>query len=158
MPEALASSLVFREIPYGSPCYQEECQLRDALLRQPLGLSLFEEDLSAEVKQWHFGLFAEDATLVACGVVHPIDSSRAKVRQVAVVESWQGQGVGARLMAAIESHLLERGFEQVVLHARRDVSPFYLRCGYKQEGEEFLEVGLPHLKMAKSLMLLDERT
>lgn len=142
--------VLFREIVHGSAEFGVECALRDELLRRPLGMDLFEEDLESEREQWHFGLFAEEA-LVACGVVVPLGEGVAKVRQVAVGEAWQGKGLGRRLMAGIEEELVRRGILEVELHARREVVDFYLSLDYAVVGEEFEEVGLPHLKMGKSL-------
>lgn len=147
----LGAMIFFREIFFGSQDYESECLLRDELLRRPLGLNLFEEDLASECDQWHFGLFAEDGSLLACGVALPVDEQIVKIRQVAVVEREQARGKGKRLMREIEVILRERGFTQVVLHARRSVSGFYLNCEYQIEGEEFEEVGLPHLRMVKSI-------
>ena len=107
--------------------------MRDELLRQPLGLSLYEEDLQVEEEQWHFGLFEKEA-LLACGVVVLLGGKLVKIRQVAVVENLQGRGYGRMLMEAIEGELRQRGYLGVELHARREVVQFYLAGDYVVEG------------------------
>lgn len=141
----------FREIEYGSTCYRQECLLRNEVLRKPLGLSLWDEDLSGESLQQHYGLFDEEAGLVACGVVQILCENEAKIRQVAVEGSTQRNGVGSQLMREIEQTLSERGIIRVILHSRVSACDFYQKLGYLIGGEEFEEVGLPHRRMSKQL-------
>ena len=37
------------------------------------------------------------------------------------------------------------------LHARGTAVGFYLKCGYRTVGAEFLEQGIPHIRMEKEL-------
>lgn len=141
------------EIGYGSDEYREECLLRDKVLREPLGLSLFDEELTVEDSQIHFGLFTDEQKLIACAIGVPLHESLVKIRQVAVSPEVQRQGVGARLMTELEHELFRRGFRHFTLHVRLEVKGFYDALGYVQVGSEFEEVGLPHLKMSKHLEL-----
>ena len=85
---------LFREIQFGSEDYEQECRLRNELLRKPLGLSLWDEDLSVESEQLHFGAFGDEGTLQACGVVHILSETKVQIRQVAVQTKLQGCGMG----------------------------------------------------------------
>jgi predicted GNAT family N-acyltransferase len=143
--------MIFREIQYGSAEFREECELRDAMLRIPLGLSLKHDDLAAERDQLHFGLFDTEGRIVGCIVAVPLDGHRARIRQMAVAEPWQRQGHGRRIVQEVERRLAGCGFSRLVLHARRLVSPFYERLGYSAVGESFLEVGIPHIRMEKDV-------
>jgi predicted GNAT family N-acyltransferase len=77
-------------------------------------------------------------------------SGPVKVRQVAVDPAFQRVGLGRRVMALAENvaRELERDVE---LHARQVSAAFYDSLGYHPVGKPFVEVGLPHLKMVKSL-------
>ncbi len=141
----------FREIQFGSAHYEDECKLRNEVLRTPLGLSLWDEDLSAESAQWHFGLFDEKGVLQACGVVQVLTTTTVKLRQVAVKSDRHRSGVGTSLMEGIERTLLRKDFTQVILHSRTTARGFYEKLGYRVEGDEFEEVGLPHQRMSKEL-------
>jgi len=147
MPEDMP--LTFRQIACPSPDYALECALRDEVLRRPLGLRLRDEDLAAEDRQWHFGLFAADGNLVACAVALPLSPVRVKIRQMAVAPAWQAQGIGRRLMEELERNLRARDLAAFELHARRTATGFYQKLGYKAVGAEFFEVGIPHVKMVK---------
>lgn len=141
--------MVFREIAYGTDEYVLECSLRDEVLRKPLGLSIRHEDLNLEGKQFHFGLFENTGELIGCVVAVPGQSGAAKIRQMAVRPSRQGQGHGRELMTAVEKDLSQRGFRRLVLHARASAVGFYQKLGYAVTGDEFIEVSIPHFKMEK---------
>ncbi len=140
----------FIEIKWQSDRYLQEIDLRDRLLRAPLGLVFTAEDLQAEQHQLHFGMTSGDH-LVACLVVVPLDADTAKIRQMCVDDSHQRQGIGSSLMIRTEKELIERGFQSVELAARDIAVGFYKKLGYEIEGEGFIEVTIPHFKMVKKL-------
>jgi predicted GNAT family N-acyltransferase len=138
-----------KEIKHGSSEYQQECALRQEVLRKPLGLNLYDEDLDAEHGQNHFGLFDDKDQLVACVITVPITATEAKVRQMAVRPSLQGKGFGRLLLEGAEQVMAQRGFRDLFLHSRMTAIGFYERLGYIENGPEFMEVGTPHVKMCK---------
>lgn len=75
----------------------------------------------------------------------------AKAERVAVRRDARTRGVGRRLMRAIEDHARERGLPAIVLHAQVAAIPFYERLGYRAHGEIFLDAGIDHREMIKSL-------
>ncbi|WP_372805894.1 GNAT family N-acetyltransferase [Pontiella sp.] len=143
--------MIVREIQPGSAEFAAECALRHRVLREPIGLSLYDEDLEAEKSQLHFGLFDADAELVACVIAVATPPSRAKIRQMAVEPRHQGKGLGSFLLATVEGLLSQRGLTQLSLHARIAATGFYEGLGYAAGGTPFLEVGLPHIAMHKRL-------
>lgn len=144
--------LNFREIPYGSAEYLLECGLRDEVLRKPLGMKLADEDLSAEAGQRHFGCF-DGETLLACVIAAPLADGVVKLRQMAVSPKAQGRGIGRLLLENLEAELVSRGCRRITLHARVSALGFYSKLGFVAEDEEFLEVGLSHRRMHKSLQV-----
>lgn len=141
----------FRLIAHGSPEYDRACELRQRLLRSPLGLDLYSEDLAAEAAALHFGGFSPANQLVAYVLASPLTPAVVQLRQMVVATAYQGQGLGSALLAAAEALLRQRGACQVVLHARQSAVGFYQKSGYSCQGEAFVEVGLPHFRMAKML-------
>ncbi|WP_417384268.1 GNAT family N-acetyltransferase [Gimesia sp.] len=148
--KAVDRSMNFIEIPFQSAHYDQACQLRNKILRQPLGLDLREEDLSAEVDYFHFGIL-EGERVIACVLVVPVSAVKAKVRQMAVASEFQNQGLGKKLLINMEDYLKQRGFQLLELDARISAVGFYQKLGYEVEGDEFLSVSIPHQKMKKSL-------
>jgi len=142
----------FIEIVFDSPMYQAELELRNSILRAPLGLALSVEDLKNEELQLHFGIVESD-TLLACLVIKPIDQSQVRLRQMAVAKTHQGQGLGSLLVSQTESMLRARGFNEVLLHARQTAIGFYQHLGYSISGEIFTEIGIPHINMNKAILV-----
>jgi len=143
--------MVIREIEFGSDLYQEALSLRDVVLRTPLGLTWSQIDLNGEDEQLHFALFDDDDKLIACVVAKPLSEHTVKVRQMAVAEHHQGKGAGRQLLQGVEEILAERGFRNIQMDARKVAAGFYKKLGYDVEGDEFIQVTVPHFRMTKAI-------
>lgn len=142
----------FREIAHGGEDYHAACRLRDRILRRPLGMNLFDEDLAAEEGYVHLAGFDRGGALVAYLHLKPLGDGLMKMQQVAVDEAWQGRGIGRGLAQSAEALAAGRGAEEIVLHARASIAGFYDALGYRREGERFLEIGIEHWRMRKVLL------
>lgn len=145
--------VIFKSIEFGSSDFRKECELRHQVLRTSIGLSLYDEDLSGETHQRHFGLFDPAGNLLACAIAVVLSPTTAKIRQMAVSAACQQQGYGRRIMRGIEERLAAGGHVHVCLNARLTASGFYEKLGYHKAGGEFTEVGIPHILMEKHLTL-----
>jgi predicted GNAT family N-acyltransferase len=144
----------FRIFSADDHAYRQALDLRTAVLRAPLGLSLNPEDLADDARQLHFGLF-EDQHLLACVLAAPRGGGRIKIRQMAVRPDRQGRGLGRALLEQAMAHLAASGFTDFELHARLVVVGFYERLGFQRAGPVFTEVGLPHVRMTRAAGLTD---
>ena len=143
--------IMLTEIEFGSGRYREMLVLRDEMLRKPIGLQHSEADLEKEPGYRHFGLLQDDR-LIACLMVVPHGTDLAQIRQMAVWDSLQKKGHGRRIMQGVEDILRSEGaVSRIFLNARQTAVGFYSRLGYGVVGEQFIEVGIPHLRMEKSL-------
>jgi len=142
---------VFREIFPGTSAYAQERVLRDALLRQPLGLTMDAEELDWEDGTRHFGLFDEADTLVACVLASPLPNGSVRLRQMAVSSASQSSGFGRSLMLQAEAELRRSGAKSLSLHARDTAIGFYEKLGYSRVGEIHIELNIPHQRMRKTL-------
>lgn len=140
---------MLRVVSHGSPDYAKVVDLRDRILRKPLGLVFTPDQLAQELSEVILAEFSDDDA-IAC-LQFMIQGGTWKMRQVAVSEGRQGQGLGTRLVRFSEDWALRRGAQEFVLHARLSAVPFYRRLGYEVEGPEFEEVGIPHFRMRKRL-------
>lgn len=143
-------NLTIKTIVYGSHEYQLEVALRRDILRKPLGLEFSAQELAREIEQIHLGAFLNDR-LVGCLLLVPLGDSIVKMRQVAIARDHQNQGIGGRLVVFAETWAKQNGSREISLHARDTAVPFYLKQGYQVYDEPFIEVGLSHRKMRKSL-------
>lgn len=132
------------------PLYPAELELRFRVLREPLGYTREQVPFPFERESLHLVACQEERVL-GCVLFHPEAGHSGRLFQMAVVPHLQGQGLGARLVRALEAELRRRGLCHVHLHARAHVVPFYARLGYAEYGEPFTEVGIPHRHMRKVL-------
>ncbi|MFE6411191.1 GNAT family N-acetyltransferase [Streptomyces sp. NPDC057837] len=79
------------------------------------------------------------------------DASVGSLGRLAVTAHARGLGVGAALVRALEEEARARGLAAVDLHAQTHALGFYQRLGYAAYGSEYLEAGLPHQAMRRSL-------
>ncbi|SDQ27095.1 GNAT family N-acetyltransferase [Natronobacterium texcoconense] len=99
----------------------------------------------------HFVAYDGDETIGAARLRELGDGDVGKVERVAVLESRRGEGIGRKVMAAIEECATELGLAKLKLHSQTHAAEFYDRLGYERHGEEFEEAGIPHVEMRKSL-------
>jgi ribosomal protein S18 acetylase RimI-like enzyme len=138
------------EIIHGSPAYWATAELRNVILRQPLGLQFTKEDIEAETKYRHLACYRGDR-LVACLMLRPREGGDVQMRQIAVAADMQRQGIGQALVEYSETVARNAGYRRMILHARDTAIAFYEKLGYVGYGERFEEVTVQHWAMAKSL-------
>jgi predicted GNAT family N-acyltransferase len=139
-----------KTIVHDSPEYEAAVALRSSILRRPLGLSFSADELSAEAYSHHIGCYV-DGELVGCLVLKPMDAGRIQMRQVAVDEKVRGRGIGRMMVKYSEDFARKLGFQEMILHAREAVVPFYEQLGYTKVGDCFIEVTIPHRVMVRAL-------
>ncbi len=131
-------------------CYSQEYDLRNLVLRHPLGLDLKDEDLSRDKTDIHLGVF-DGEKLVASLILHPMEDGIVQMRQVCTHPDRQGEGLGKMLVEAAEQLAKEEGFRQMVLHGRQTAAGFYRKLGYLTDDVVFTELGIPHISFSKLL-------
>lgn len=129
--------------------YLESLELRNELLRIPLGLDIFEEDLEVEKEQIHFVMLEADKVEGVVILVPNIEPGKGKLRQMAIAERHQGKGYGSKLVQHLEHKARDLGMNRIRLHARDLAVPFYEKLGYQVVSEIFTEVGILHVAMEK---------
>lgn len=137
-------------IDFATPEYDETVALRYEVLRKPLGLTYSVEQLSKEWSDVHLACYNASSELIGCLILTKIDDKTLKMRQVAVASSYQGKGVGRKMVEASEAYAMLNGYEKIELNARATAIPFYLSLDYQSEGDTFVEVGIEHKKMIKT--------
>jgi predicted GNAT family N-acyltransferase len=125
-------------------------RLREAILREPLGLTLSDAELADDERRKHFCAVTR-GRVVGCASLKPLDDETLQLKQMAVAEAWREAGIGARLVALAEAWGLGTGFRKIELHARIGAEGFYAKLGYASEGKMFEENTIPHIRMMKPL-------
>ncbi len=142
--------MAIKIIDHGSSQYQQMIQLRDEILRKPLGLSFSPEELENEKDNMLIAAFEEDRILGCCMLLEE-EPLVMRLRQMAVLNDLQGKGVGRVIMNFAENISRDMGYKIIRMHARLNAIGFYEKVGYAKKGAEFLEVSIPHYVMEKAL-------
>lgn len=73
------------------------------------------------------------------------------IGRMAVLKEWRMMGFGSAMLRRLlhEAHI--RGIKKVILNAQTTAVQFYERFGFQPVGEEFMDAGIPHVKMTLSL-------
>src|SRR5687768_16200829 len=139
-----------KQIDHGSKEYRQMVELRNEILRKPLGLSFKKEELEREKDDILIGAFEEEKMLGCC-LLTRVDKNSVRLRQMAVQNNLQGKGIGATMLNYAENVARDAGYKNMVMHARKTAVGFYEKLGYKVTGDEFEEITIPHFIMEKKL-------
>ncbi len=72
-----------------------------------------------------------------------------RLDRVAVLARWRGKGVGRGVLERLLEEADRQGLGHPVLQAATQLSGFYRRFGFVEEGPEFMAAGIPHRAMVK---------
>lgn len=139
-----------KQIDHGTTEYNQMVELRNDILRQPLGLVFDPEELARETEDILIAAFEEEKMLGCC-LLTKIDNKGVRLRQMAVQNNLQGKGIGAAMMNYAENVARDAGYNKIIMHARKTAIGFYEKLGYKVTGKEFQEITIPHFVMEKKL-------
>ena len=130
-----------KPIHYGSPAYLETLELRNRVMRLPLGLNIHDEDFSFEQNCVLYAAF-DGEQVIGMG-------SMSREGDTAI----QSRGLGRQLLEALEGAAREQGAAHICLDARVTAQHFYERAVYHTVGEIFLLSYAPveHILMEKDL-------
>ncbi len=74
-----------------------------------------------------------------------------RIGRVAVLKSARGNGIGRAIMAALEGHARAVGMQRLWAHAQVQALAFYEGLGYRVVGDTFMEAGIAHRQIQKSI-------
>ncbi|MEJ7609582.1 MAG: GNAT family N-acetyltransferase [Ferruginibacter sp.] len=143
--------MALKQIDYGTKEYKQMVQLRETVLRKPLGLSYSKEELEKEMDDTLIACMDDD-DMLGCCILSKIDEETIRLRQMAVPDKLHGKGIGASIMNFAEVLAKDKGYRCMTMHARDSAIGFYEKFGYKIKGNQFREVNLPHHIMEKKLI------
>ncbi len=88
---------------------------------------------------------------VGTGRVVRLDARTCQIGRMAVAPEHRGHGIGGLVLDALERMARLRGLSDVVIHSQMASEPFFRNRGFVREGEPFLDQGVQHVQMRKSL-------
>lgn len=142
--------MALKQIDHGTPEYLKMVNLRDIVLRRPLGLTFDHDELMAEKDDILIACM-DDEDVLGCCILVEVNNVTVRLRQMAVPDNLHGRGIGASIINFAENMARDKGYKLMTMHARDSAIGFYEKFGYQIKGSQFKEVNLPHHVMEKNL-------
>lgn len=95
---------------------------------------------------WHVTLYREK-TLASYARVFAVGDGIVQIGRVITAKAYRRKGLASLVMRAAMSQARVMGARQIVLEAQTYAVPFYQKSGFRPIGDEFLEDGIPHIRM-----------
>lgn len=77
--------------------------------------------------------------------------SDGHIGRIAVLKEYRKRGYGKQIVEALIEVAQNHEYPSVYLGSQKHAIGFYQKLGFKTYGQEYLEVGIPHIKMEKRL-------
>ncbi|HWL26208.1 MAG TPA: GNAT family N-acetyltransferase [Ureibacillus sp.] len=74
-----------------------------------------------------------------------------KLERICLLKDFRSLGLGKVIVLALEEIAKEQGLSKVKLHGQTHAEGFYQNLGYQTASAVFMEDGIPHVLMTKSL-------
>lgn len=91
-----------------------------------------------------------DGKAVGCGRLI-LNGIKARIGRVAVLKENRRCGIGKKICIELMNMAAENGAECIVLDAQVTAAGFYKKLGFAEAGDKFMEAGIEHIQMVKSL-------
>ena len=138
--------------PVSEADYDAYYELRWKILRAPWNQPRGSERDDREADSTHLMVVEGNGTVAGVGRLHFNGISEAQIRYMAVAVDHRRQGIGTRILAALEDRARQLGATVVVLDARETALGFYTRHGYTPTGPgAMLFNRIAHVRMQKRL-------
>ena len=139
-----------RIVPYNVPDFTHCAAIRMEVFVQEQGVppELEMDDLDAAATHV---LALLDGDPVGTGRLIRGEPGHAKIGRMAVLKPLRGRGIGGEILNALMRHAAAIGIHEVSLSAQLHALPFYERFGFVAEGDIFLDAGIEHRTMRRSV-------
>jgi predicted GNAT family N-acyltransferase len=125
----------------------EAYAIRHTVFVQEQGVPVEMEGDEFDAPSLHALVRDDEGTAIATGRLLP----DGHIGRLSVLAAWRGKGVGRQLILALLAQAYKRGHGAVELNAQCSAQGFYESMGFEVVGPVFMEAGIPHQAMRKSL-------
>ena len=125
-------------------------EIRSAVFVEEQGVSK-EDDLDGSDALAIHALAIIGDRPVGTGRIIAGPNAEATIGRMAVVLGWRRRGIGSNLLGFLENQARKKKIQRVVLNAQCYIKSFYSAKGYIEEGGTFMDAGIEHIKMGKTL-------
>ena len=94
----------------------------------------------------HLGLYIDNQLVGTIRLIE-INDDLCKIGRFVVKQAYRGFGIGKLICLHV---LNTTKYQSFIVHAQTNKFGFYQKCGFVVCGSEFMEDGIPHIKMIKN--------
>ncbi|WP_207694879.1 hypothetical protein DOK67_0003111 [Enterococcus sp. DIV0212c] len=114
-------------------------------------ISLQEEFDELDTDQRNYFVAYDQRLVLGTIRYQSIDAASIQPDRLCVKKEYRKKGIGKQLLLLLEEKALTEGYEFSILSAEKTALSFYEELGYRVTSEEFLEDGIPCVKMSKKI-------
>lgn len=111
----------------------------------PEELEMDEHDDKAD----HIVLYDETKP-IGTGRLRIVDNA-GKLERICILPEYRGRGAGKIILDALENLARTKNVKKVKLNAQTHAENFYKKAGYKTVSDIFMDAGIPHVSMVKTI-------
>lgn len=97
----------------------------------------------------HFGAFGDNGLVAVVSLFHNDDEYQ--FRKFAVLATYQGKGIGTKVLEYITAYSRNEGGTRLWCNARSTAISFYTKHGFSQTGKTFTRDGIDYEVLSKPL-------
>ncbi|WP_379160803.1 GNAT family N-acetyltransferase [Paenibacillus sp. sgz5001063] len=128
---------------------QESFRIRREVFVEEQGVPLADEFDQYEQDAEHILIYQEEAA-VGTARLRIVDGW-AKLERICLLAPYRNSGLGSVIIATLEKMAAEQGLRRAKLHGQKQAEGFYQKLGYETNSDVFMEDGIPHVLMIKTL-------
>ena len=117
--------------------------VREAVFMNEQGVSEELEWDGVDSHCCHCLAVSEEGEAIGCGRM----TQDAHIGRMAVLRAWRGKKIGTAILEVLLEKARKRAYPEVELSAQLHALPFYRRFNFVEEGEVYMDAGIPHRKM-----------
>ncbi|MHC5230102.1 GNAT family N-acetyltransferase [Enterococcus sp. LJL99] len=125
-------------VKWNSEEYWAGIALRNKLLKATAGKEMIQTIPIEEKNDIHVVALDEDQ-VIGTLIISKVDQQSAQIKQVAVNDAYQGEGVGKKMLIFAEEVVRITRFKKVFLLGRSQAWGFYVRAGYQEFGQAYYD-------------------
>jgi predicted GNAT family N-acyltransferase len=123
--------------------------LREEVFCGEQGVSLAEERDGRDEEALHLVVVDDGVVVATCRLL--VEGTTVKLGRMAVSRTRRGLGLARALITEAETQARALGAKSMALAAQLNAQALYDRAGYDAYGDVFLDAGIEHVMMAKTL-------
>ncbi|WP_126455258.1 GNAT family N-acetyltransferase [Sulfuriflexus mobilis] len=93
----------------------------------------------------------QHGALATARLCYEANTGHAHIGRMSVLKDWRRQGIGRAMLDMLIEHAGMQQILQLELNAQSHAVGFYQKAGFSPCGDEFLDAGIPHFKMRRSI-------